>query len=94
MESIDNYDDYVTVIVNGGQEEADISNTDYILLMSDDARFYYNPKIRQNKAKNLKVILRSCCKDLGIINFDNKTMCKECYEKNKDYPRISLLIGE
>ncbi len=92
MKSINNEDDRVQVYLTGGLiEDADIGNTDYIVLDSDSSKFYYDAKKGQNRAKDLKIVLRSFCQNDAVINFRNKIYCKECYEKLKDVPRISLI---
>ena len=74
-------------------EEADISNKDYITLNSDNTNFYYTPQRGQNKAKDLKVILKEYCQSVGIINFSHTRYCEECYKKTlKEAPRISLIV--
>jgi hypothetical protein len=93
MSSINNEDDTIQVYMAGGCiEEADITNIDYISLNSDNSKFYYNPKRGQNRAKDLKVILREFCKNNCIVEFGNLKYCEECYKKLKyDVPRISLI---
>ena len=92
MESISNEDDIVQVYLSGGSiEDADITNIDYILLDSDNSKFYYSPKRGQNKAKDLKVILKDYCKNKAVIYFSGTKFCEECYKKLKDVPRISLV---
>lgn len=92
MESMQNDDDVVQVYLSGGSiEDANITNTDYILLDSDNSRFYYNPKRGQNKTKDLKVILNNHCKNNAIVHFAGTKYCEECYRKLKDVPRISLI---
>jgi hypothetical protein len=93
MSSLDNEDDSVQVYLAGGCiEEADISNSDYIVLLSDNSRFYYVPKRGQNRAKDLKVILREFCQHNCIINYGGTKYCEECYKnKVKDGPRISII---
>jgi hypothetical protein len=95
MSSFNNEDDIVQVYLAGGStEEADISNMDFITLSSDGSKFFYNPKKGQNRAKDLKVILRQYCQNSGVIGFNSTKFCRECYEKLKDVPRISLITGE
>jgi hypothetical protein len=92
MSSLGNEDDAVQVYLSGGCiEEADISNDDYITLNSDNSRFYYSPKRGQNRAKDLKVILREYCQHISVIYHGETKYCEECYKKLKDVPRISLI---
>jgi hypothetical protein len=93
MSSLGNEDDTVQVYLSGGcVEEADISNSDYITLNSDNSRFYYVPKRGQNRAKDLKIILREYCQHTSIIHHGETNYCEECYKKLKDVPRISLIL--
>ncbi len=93
MNSLNNDDDTVQVYLVGGSiEEADITNTDYIVLNSDNSRFYYIPKRGQNRAKDLKIILRDFCQHNCTVSYGGTKYCEECYRKNlKDAPRISCL---
>jgi hypothetical protein len=92
MTSINNDDDTAQVYLAGGSiEDADITNTDFIVLNSDNSRFYYNPKRGQNRAKDLKIILREFCKSNCVIGYNGTKYCEECYKKLKDVPRISLI---
>jgi len=92
MKQLNNEDDIVQVCLAGGSiEEAHIDNVDYILLDSDNSRFYYRPERGQYRAKNLKVILRSYCENHSTVKVGNVHYCEECYKKLKDVPRISLV---
>jgi hypothetical protein len=92
MSSIGNEDDEVQVYLSGGSiEDADITNTDCIILKSDNSKFYYSPERGQNKAKNLKIILREYCQHNCLVNYDGMKYCEECYKKLNDVPRISLI---
>lgn len=93
LASMDNEDDIIQVYLSGGSiEDANITNIDYILLDSDNSKFYYNPKRGQNKAKDLKVILNDHCKNKATVCFSGTKYCEDCYKKLKDVPRISLVI--
>ena len=93
MASIKNEDNIVQVYLAGGLiEDADISNIDFITLNSDNSRFYYFPIRGQNRAKDLKIILREYCQHLSIVNCRGNNYCEECYVKLKDVPRISCII--
>lgn len=82
----------VDVYLSGGCiEEADISNTEYILLVSDNSRFYYNHKRGQHKSKDLKIILKEYCKNQSVISTREIKYCEECYKKIIDVPKISLI---
>ena len=93
MSSINNEDDNVQIYLAGGCiEEADISDKDFIILHSDNSKFYYNPQRGQNKARTLKIMLRKYCENKCIINYNGTKYCEECYKKNlKDVPKISLI---
>lgn len=86
------YTEYVQVYLNGGSiEDADISNEDYIMLVSDDSQFYYKPVKGAYKANSLKVILNDYCKHSAIINYNDSNYCEECYKKLKGVPKVSLI---
>jgi hypothetical protein len=94
MQSMQNEDDIVQVYLSGGSiEDANITNSDYLILDSDNSKFYYNPRRGQNKAKDLKVILNDHCKNKAIVCFSGTKYCEDCYRtKIKDAPRISLIV--
>lgn len=93
MNSMNNEDDNIQVYLSGGSvEDANISNSDYIVLDSDSSKFFYNPLRGQNKAKDLKIIFRDYCKNTSVVSLGSQLLCKECYEKLKDVPRISLIV--
>lgn len=89
------YEDEETVqvyLAGGSVEEADITNYEYIILNSDNTCFYYNVRKGQNKAKDLKIMLREFCKNDALIKFGETRYCEDCYRKTlKDAPRISLI---
>jgi len=92
MSGMKNEDDIVQVYLAGGSiEEADISNMDFIVLNSDNSKFFYLPKRGQNKAKDLKIILRDYCQNNSVISLKGVKYCEECYKKLKDVPRISII---
>ena len=92
MAAMGNEDDIVQVYLSGGSiEDANISNSDFIILDSDNSKFYYNPKRGQNKAKDLKIILKEYCKNNSIVLYSGIKYCEECYKRLKDVPRISLV---
>lgn len=91
MKEIDNEETIVKVLFPGGcVEEADISEDDYILLLSDDSKFYYNYKRGDFKAKDLKLLLRKYCKNESVIEIGNTKYCEECYMKIKNFPKLEL----
>ncbi len=90
MTSLNNDDDIVQVYLTGGSiEEADLTNTDFIVLNSDNSKFFYTPKRGQNKAKDLKIILREFCQHNCVVSYSGTKYCEDCYKKLKDVPRIS-----
>lgn len=92
MSSIGNEDDIVQVYLSGGCiEDAVINNSEFVLLSSDNSCFYYVPKRGQNRAKDLKVILREYCQCNSVVSYGGINYCEECYKKLKDVPRISLV---
>lgn len=92
MDGLNNEDENVQVYLAGGSiEEANITNMDYIVLNSDNSKFYYAPKRGQNRAKDIKIIFREFCKSNSVIIFNDTKYCEECYKKLKDVPRISLV---
>jgi len=92
MASMDNEDDNVDVYMAGGHiEEANIANSDYIILLSDNCRYYYKPVKGHPKAKDLKIILKRYCQNESIINVRDIKYCEDCYKKLKNVPRISVV---
>ncbi len=92
MQSIDNEDTIVDIMFPGGCiEEGDISNKEYISLLSDDSRYFYINNRGEYKTKDMKLILRKFCKNSSVINVDDTKYCEDCYKKIKNAPRISLL---
>ena len=90
-----NKEDNVDIFLPGGSvEEGDIKNEDYIELVSDGKKYYYQPEKKQLNTKNLKIILPAyCIKKPYMFRIDTKTYyCEDCYEKigKNDYPHISL----
>jgi ribosomal protein L33 len=92
MKSIDNEDTIVDIMFPGGCiEEGDISNKEYITLLSDDSRFFYIHNRGEYKTKDMKLILRKFCKNPGKITVDNTKYCEECYKKTKNAPKFALI---
>lgn len=84
------YDTTNVDVINGKIiEEADISNEDYILLLSDEKRCHYNIPKEINK---LKVKLKKFCKNLSIISYDNNNYCEDCFKKLKGVPKLSCIL--
>lgn len=92
MKEIDNEEIIVKVLFPGGcKEEADISENEYISLLSDDSRYYYKHERGYLKARDLRLLLRKYCKNDGIIEINGTKYCEECYKKNKNSPKIELI---
>jgi hypothetical protein len=92
MKEIDNEETTVKVLFPGGcTEEADISENEYISLLSDDSKYYYKHERGYLKAKDLKLLLRKYCKNNGIIDINNIKYCEECHNKNKNSPRLDII---
>jgi hypothetical protein len=93
MSSINNEDDTVQVYMSGGLiEDADITCSEYIELLSDNCRYYYNPRKGQNKVKDLKVILKRYCDNNCIVSVGDIKYCENCYKKLKNVPKLSVII--
>jgi hypothetical protein len=93
MKDIGNEDKRVDVYFQGGiVEEAKIKKY-YIEITSDLSKYYYN-KCKESKylAKDLKILLKKHCSNKGLVMYDNKAYCQECYRKLNNCPRIHLLI--
>jgi len=92
MASMDNEDDIVEVFMTGGSiEEADISNNGYIILVSDNCKYYYESKKGSKNAKDLKIILKRYCKNNCVVSVSDIKYCEECYKKLKNVPKISVI---
>jgi hypothetical protein len=92
MQKQNNEDDIVEVMFAGGAiEEADITNREYISLVADDERFYYNPDRGDRKAKELRIIAKDYCKNESCVIYNDTRYCEDCYKKLKGVPKISLI---
>lgn len=92
MRDIDNEETIVNICFPGGcTEEADISNDEYILLLSDDSKYYYKYERGDLKAKDLRLLLKKYCKNNGKINIDGVIYCKDCYKNIKNSPKLHLI---
>lgn len=93
MLGLQNEDTRVDVYMAGGLiEEADISNEDFIVLLSDSCRYYYYPPSKSDKnARDLKIILKKHCPNNCVVSVRSIKYCEECYKKLKNVPRLSVL---
>ena len=96
MKQLNNEDELIEVItketVGGLVEEADMSEVDYIKLLSDDARYYYSSSERgQKRAKDLKVVLRKYCPNNAVIRARGGVYCEDCYKILKNVPKVSVI---
>lgn len=92
MSSINNDDDIVDIYMKGGfVEEGDISNNSYIVLLSDNCKYYYADKKGQNKAKDIKVVLKRYCENNCTVGVRDIKYCEDCYKKLKNVPRLTVL---
>ncbi len=81
---------WVDVVLPGSSnvtEEADISNEDYIEMVADESRYYYEPEKREEgtkrklSARTLKVVIDTSCLEIGKIKANGSHYCEECYKK-------------
>lgn len=73
-------------------EEADISNEEYIQVLSDDVKYYYNPDSKTKKhAKNLTIVLKHFCPNDADVYARGEYYCQECYKKLKNVPKYSVV---
>lgn len=98
MKELCNDDCTVDIIVKGGiAEEADISESEYITLLSDDSKYYYPssnntyPK-NCNKTKDVKIVLKKYCENKSVIKYNDSHYCEECYKKLKTVPKLSIAL--
>lgn len=85
-------DDIVDVKITGGSiEEANISNEDYILLLSDDTKYFYN-QTSKNKALDLRIKLRKYCDKKSLIRYNDVNYCEECYKQLKNVLKLSIAL--
>lgn len=85
-------DDCVDVYMAGGSiEEAYIGNENYIELVSDNSRYYYNYHKGQYKSKDLKIILKEYCPDDAVICARGTNYCEKCYKKVKNVPKFFVV---
>ena len=73
----------------GLAEEADITNEDYIRIVSDSSKYYYNPVSRTDlRAKDLKVVLRKYCPEEAVVHARGLLYCEACYKKLPNRPLL------
>lgn len=81
---------WVDVVLPGSSnvtEEADITNEEYIEMVADESRYYYEPEKREEgskrklNAKNLKIVIDTSCLEIGNIKANGSHYCEECYKK-------------
>ena len=92
-----NYDDCDSAeayLQGGGKEDADITHDDYIELILDGTKLYYEPEKGQAKAKSIRLIFVQFCDNPALISFKDEKYCKDCYKKvskKLGYPCIKLI---
>lgn len=93
MKSLGIEDTYtVDIQLQGGLiEEADITNEEYILLVSDNAKYMYSPKKGERKAKDLKIMFRKFCGKNSVIFTRECNYCEDCYKKLKNVPKLAVV---
>jgi hypothetical protein len=93
MADAGNEDNNVDVYLAGGSiEEGDISDPDYIMLLSDNTKFYYQKsKDTKYTTKSLKVIIRKFCKNKAVVTNDNIKYCEDCHKKISGAPKLTCL---
>ncbi len=92
MKENDNEETIVDVQFPGGcVEQADITESGFILLLSDNSKYFYKPQRGDLKAKDLKVLIRKYCKNSGTIEMNEEKYCEDCYKKNKNNPKLYLI---
>lgn len=94
MKELGYEDDIVDVKTKGGIiEEANISDEECIVLLSDDTRYPYahDPK-NKNKLKDIKIILKKYCENKSSIKYNDVNYCEECYKQLKNTLKLSIAL--
>lgn len=73
-------------------EEADISDDQYICLLSDDSKYYYHDEKARLKAKQLRVLLTKFCDNPAVVRCkDDEQYCETCYKRLDHVPILQSL---
>lgn len=94
MTSIGNQDDIVSISLVGGSkcvEDADISNDEYIVLVSDGTKYMYNPSKGEKKVKDIRLHLRKYCQNVSGVEYTGNKYCEDCYKKLTGVPKIYVV---
>jgi len=99
MEKLNILEKFIDVLPRGINdillmEEASYNDDDFIEIMSDSTRYYYESMRGKEKTKNLRVIFTKHCLDPGIIKINNTIYCESCYNKNNKFPGIHLVLRD
>ena len=96
-----NYEtEFVDVYFPGGfVEEGSTEHDDYIELISDGTKFYYDGTDQcsekgSRKTKNIKLSFENVCPNDPVVAVKDDVYCKECYikiSKKLGYPKLKLL---
>lgn len=74
-------------------EDASIENEDYILMDSDDTKYYYKPTEKDHKkTTGIFVVCKKYCKNQSVVCYEGINLCTECYSKIKNVPNTQILI--
>lgn len=79
---------------NDMEEEADISNQDYIEMTMDNSRYYYANIKGELKARDLRLLFKEYCDEKAKVNVRGTVFCSKCYTKEgikKPFPALGLL---
>ncbi len=73
-------------------EEANISDKQFIKVLSDDTEYYYDSNDKtKKKVQSLKVVLKKFCQNDAVVNARGGKYCEECYKKLSNVPKLSVI---
>lgn len=74
-------------------EDASIENEEYILMDSDDSKYYYKPtKKDHKKTTGIFIVCKKYCKNRSFVRYESSLLCEECYSKLKNVPNAKILM--
>lgn len=94
VEKFDLNNKTVEVLLQGGYTEECKIHDEYIELLSDLSKFYYETKKGTLSAKKLKIKIIKKCGNIGIVCCNETNYCIDCYKtnfKSASYPNYSIL---
>lgn len=93
MEQYKLYDDIVIAHTdtNNIDEEADITNENYITILTDDTKYFYDKIKNEKHVSELKLVLTHFCNNKPVVCYMGNNYCEDCYKKILNVPKLSIL---